>query len=60
LEVVLRDSSIQKLTKELGKEVDAKIRSYKETAKPFSKSDRKLYDMFKLFKEIEADVRAGC
>jgi hypothetical protein len=60
LEVVLKDSSIHKLTKELGKEVDAKIRSFNETAKPFTKSDRKLYDMFQLFKEIEADVRAGC
>jgi hypothetical protein len=60
LEVVLKDSSIHKLTKELGKEVEAKIRSYQEIAKPFSKSDRKLYDMFKLFRKIEADVRADC
>ena len=60
LEVVLRDSSIHKLTKELGKEVEAKFRNYKETAKPFTQSDKNLYDMFKLFKEVEADVKSRC
>ena len=60
LEVVLRDSSVHKLTKELAKEVDAKLRNYNQTAKPFTQSDKNLYDMFKLFKEVEADVRAGC
>lgn len=60
LELVLKDASIHKLTKELGREVEAKIRSYRDTAKPSTQADKKLYDMFKLFREVEADVRAPC